>query len=345
MGFVISALSRSPTIGSANCGKESIIEMGENDNSYWYGDPEVMRFKGGKLGAYSMQFDDSMMSQANVAIPHLNWRGLVGTFFVNPGRSRYQEAKYTWEVICPRFGHELANHTISHRGAKDYEEADHEIGECSRHIWRLYSDKSKLLPFARGGGTTWDVTREQVEELMTKYFLYRRPSSGSMRDDIGTGSRMTSYPQRAIDEGVWVPVHFHGIAPEYLSVSEEAFVELLDYLVANRGKLWIGTAGSVYKYQQEYNALSDVSITDAGKDSFRVVLECDESKVNTYSSTFVELYDEPLTVRNEVPKGWSDFFVRQGREVKSYSVTNADGRSYAQYDVRPDAGEAIVTSC
>jgi hypothetical protein len=165
-----------------------------------------------------------------------------------------------------------------------------------------------------------------------------------MRDDTGTGSRMASYPQRAIDEGIWVPVHFHGIAPEYLSVSEEAFVELLDYLVANRGKLWVGTAGSVYKYQQEYNALSNVSVTDAGKDSFCVVLECDESKVDTYNSAFVDLYDEPLTVRNEVPEGWSDFFVRQGREVKSYSVIRVDGKTYAQYDVRPNFGEAAVTA-
>lgn len=318
--------------------------MDKKDNSYWYGEPEVMKFRDGKVGAYSMQFDDSMASQANTAIPHLNWRGLVGTFFVNPGRSRYQEGKYTWEVICPKFGHELTNHTMTHRGAKDYEEADYEIGECSRHIWKLYPDKSKLLPFARGGGTTWDITREQIEELMTKYFLYRRPSSGSMREDTGTSSRMTSYPQRAIDEGVWVPVHFHGISGEYINVTEEAFVELLDYLVSNRDKLWISTAGSVYKYQQEYDSLSNVAITDAGKHSFRVVLECDGSKVNTYGSAFAELYDVPLTVRNEVPKGWSDFFVRQGKEVKSYSVIEVNGKRYAQYSLRPNAGEAVVTA-
>jgi hypothetical protein len=322
---------------------ETMPKMGEKDNSHWYGEPEVMKFKDGKVGAYSMQFDDSMVSQANTAIPHLNWRGLVGTFFVNPGRSRYQEGKYTWEVICPKFGHELTNHTMTHRGAKDYEEADYEIGECSRHIWKLYPDKSKLLPFARGGGTTWDITREQIEELMAKYFLYRRPSSSSMREDTGTSSRMTSYPQRAIDEGIWVPVHFHGISGEYINVTEEAFVGLLDYLVSNRDKLWIGTAGSVHKYQQEYDSLSNVAITDAGKHSFRVVLECDGSKVNTYSSTFAELYDEPLTVRNEVPTGWSDFFVRQGRKVKSYSVIKVDGKKYAQYEMRPNTGEAVVT--
>lgn len=57
----------------------------------------------------------------------------------------------------------------------------------------------------------------------------------------------------------------------------------------------------------------------------------------------MDLYDEPLTVRNEVPKEWSAFFVEQGREVRSYSVVEVDGKVYAQYDVRPNAEEAVIT--
>jgi hypothetical protein len=308
-----------------------------------YGEPEVLKFRDGKLGAYSMQFDDSRLSQANIMIPHLNWRGLVATFFVNPGNRNYENTAYTWEVICPKFGHELANHTMHHKGAKDYEEAEYEIGECSRHIWRVQQRRSKLLPFQRGGATTWGITEEEMEEIMSRCFLFERPSMGSMRDDIGTGFRMPSYPQRAIDEKAAIFVHFHGIGDGNLSVTEEYFVELLDYLVANRDKLWIGTTGEVYKYQREYEALSGDSITDAQKDGFRVVVECDEAKVDLFNSSFVELYDEPMTVRSEVPKEWSTFFVRQGREVRSYSVIEVDSKIYAQYDVRPNTGEAVIT--
>jgi hypothetical protein len=307
-----------------------------------YGAPEVLKFRDGKLGAYSMQFDDSRLSQANIMIPHLNWRGLVATFFVNPGNRNYENTAYIWEVICPKFSHELANHTMHHKGAKDYEEAEYEIGECSRHIWGIQRHESMLLPFQRGGATTWGITEQEMEEIMSRYLLFERPSMGSMRDDIGTGFKMRSYPQRAIDEKAAVFVHFHGIGDGNLSVTEEYFVELLDYLVANRDKLWIGTTGEVYKYQREYEALSDVSITDAQKDSFRVVVECDEDMVNVFSSSFVELYDESLTVRNEVPREWADFFVKQGREVQSYSVIEVDGKVYAQYDVRPNIGEAVI---
>ena len=308
-----------------------------------YGKPKVLKFRDGKLGAYAMQFDDSRPSQANIIIPHLNWRGLVATFFVNPGNKNYKNTAYTWEVICPKFGHELANHTMHHRGAKDYEEAEYEIGECSRHIWKIQPRRSKLLLFQRGGGTTWGITEEEMEELMSKYFLFRRPSMGSMRDDSGTGFKMPSYPQRAMDKKAAIFVHFHGIGDGNLSVTEKYFVELLDYLVANRDKLWIGTASEIYKYQREYEAFSSVSVTDAQKDSFRVVVECDEAEVELFSSSFVDLYDEPLTVRNEVPKEWSAFFVEQGREVRSYSVVEVDGKVYAQYDVRPNAEEAVIT--
>ena len=86
------------------------------------GDPQVMKFKDGKLAAFSMQFDDSMETQADFTIPEMTKRGLVGTFFINPASERYDRRRQTWEVVCPERGHELANHTLGHRGAADYTE-------------------------------------------------------------------------------------------------------------------------------------------------------------------------------------------------------------------------------
>jgi len=289
-----------------------------------------------------MQFDDSRPSQANIIIPHLNWKGLVATFFINPGNKNYRNTAYTWEVICPKFGHELANHTMHHKGAKDYEEAEYEIGECARHIWKIQQNRSKLLPFQRGGATTWGITEEEMEEIMPRHFLFLRPSMGSMRDDAGTGFKMPSYPQRAIDEKTAIFVHFHGIGDGDLSITERYFAELLDYLVANGDKLWVGTAGDVYKYRREFESLSGAFVTDAQKDSFQVVVECDEAKVEVFGSSFRDLYDIPLTVRNEIPRTWSAFVVTQGRMVRSYPVVETCGEVYAQYGVRPNAGEAVV---
>lgn len=310
-----------------------------------YGTPEVTEFKDGKLAAFCMQFDDSMETQAEFAIPEMNKRGLVGTFFINPALHRYQANKETWEVICPKFGHELANHTLRHQGAKDYEEADHEIGECSRHIWKLYPHRSKLLPFLRGGGTTWNVSREQMRELMDKYFLYRGfcgPGRVGISEERDTRRPMV-YARKALEEGKWAQVGFHGVGGQWISVSKEAFIELLDYLAANREVMWIGTTGDVYKYWQEYEAIRDVSLTDPSETGFKVTIECDEAKVKTYGRPLAELYDQPLTVRVSVPNSWSRFTVLQGdADRKTYETIELDGKRYAQFDVRPNVGAATV---
>ncbi len=308
-----------------------------------YGTPEVTKFKDGKVGAFSLQFDDSMETQAEFAIPEMNRRGLVGTFFVNPDTERCRRNQETWEAVCPKHGHELANHTMRHEGAKDYAEAEHEIGECSRLIWKLYPDRSKLLPFLRGGGTTWGVSREEVRELMDKYFLFRAPRTAGVSDEDGSGEDPTVFARRAIEEGTWAQVGFHGVGGQWISTCREGFVKLLDYLVENRDKLWIATTGDAYKYQQEYGALSGTSLTDATETGFKVTVECDESKVNTYGRPLAELYDQPLTVRVRVPESWRRFVVTQGDARKEYETVQVGGVRCAQFDARPNVGPAAVT--
>jgi hypothetical protein len=317
-----------------------------------YGDPQVMSFRDGKDAAFTMQFDDSMESQARIALPIMNERELVGTFFVNPAHGRYQATKEAWEDICPRFGHELANHTMHHTGAKSHEEAEYEIGECSRHIWRLYPTRSKLLPFARGGGTKWDISDEQIGELMRKYYLFRRPSRYGICDDPESEyyreADILAHAREAINEKTWVPVHFHGVGGEWISCSREAFVALCDFLVANRDRLWVATEGDAWKYRQEYQALSAVSLTDPTEDTFRLAIECDESRLDTFGLPVSDLYDEPLTVRVPVPDSWSRFVVVQARgrrsDVRTYDTIVVDGRRVAQFGVKPNLVPAMVTT-
>jgi len=315
-----------------------------------YGVPEVMKFRDGKAGAFTMQFDDSMETQAAVAVPQMNARGLVGTFYINPDTDRYRATRDTWEVVCPRSGHELANHTMRHEGAKDYAEAEREIGECSRLIWGLYPGRSKLRPFARGGATTWNVSDEQMHELMARYFLFRRNGGQPIGDEFGTGDDPAALAREAIEGAKWVPVHFHGIGGQWLSVNEKAFIALLDYVAANRDRLWIATAGAAHKYQQEYQAVSAATLTDAGKTGFMATVECDEARVNTFGAPFADLYDEPLTVRTRVPASWRRIRVEQAGKASEYETARpaaldagAGLARLAYYDVRPNAADAVVS--
>lgn len=309
-----------------------------------YGQPEVMEFRDGKAGAFTMVLDDSMLSQADNAIPLLNARQLVATFYINPGLERYQQRKETWEITCPKSGHELSNHTWRHQGAKDMQEADFEIGESSRHIWKLYPHRSKLLLFARGGGTEWGPSREEIQTLMDKYLLVRRPRDIGITDESGNAAKITQYPQQALDEKTWVLVLFHGVGGEWLSTNLQAFVDLLDFLVAHRDQLWIGGEIAIWKYQQEQQALAETKLEPATDRGFAVRLTCDPSKVKTFGRPFTELYDEPLTVRVQVPSSWSHFQVKQGETVQARDAMDTDGGHVAQFDVLPNVGAAIVTA-
>jgi hypothetical protein len=307
-----------------------------------YPPPEVMPFKGGAQGAFTLQFDDSMVSHADVAIPEMNRRGLVGTFYVNPDTSRYQSRRSTWEQICPQYGHELANHTMNHSGAGSFEEADYEIGQCSKTIWALYPGRSKLRSFARGGGTSWSISSAEMEQLMQQYYLLGRRSEHSISDDYGNGGATIGYAQEAIDEQRWLPVHFHGIGGEWISVNTADFLALLDFLESNKDRLWTATYGAAYRYEQEFQAVSSVTLSNGTTDGFEVTIDCDASKVATFGASFAELYDEPLTVRVAVPDDWSGCTVTQVNSAGSCEVRMADGQRVAQFDVRPNVAAAQV---
>jgi hypothetical protein len=308
-----------------------------------YSNPQVMKFKNGKSAAFSMEFDDSMETQTDFAIPEMNKRGLVGTFFVNPGQDRYKRRLKTWEEVCPKYGHELANHTLHHTGAANYEEADREIGGSADIIWKLYPNQSKLRPFLGGGGTTWSISREQWRELMDKYLLFRGPSRAGIADDRET-NRPVVQAREALEKGQWGLVGFHGVGGQWISTSQKAFLEMLDFLVENKDRLWTGTTGDVYRYTTERDAVKSVSLTDATDRGFRIGVQCDPAKVKTYGRPFEEIYDTPLTVQVPVPPSWSRFIVKQtGREAKG-EVIKVDGRPVVRLDVRPNVEPAVVTA-
>ena len=309
-----------------------------------YGKPEVMRFRGGRRAAFSMQYDDSMDCHALFVVPELNKRGLTGTFFVNPASSRYKRHTEVWEVVCPRHGHELGNHTMHHTGAKDAEEAAFEIGECARHIWKLYPGRSKLRPFRRGGGTTWDCSPEVMESLLREYFLVDSPGPvrTSVAEERGNG-RCVVLAEQALEAGEWRQVGFHGVGDGWIVTSKEHYLELLDYLVAHRGEIWVATLGTIHKYTQERDAVRSVTLGDAGETGFTLAVRCDETKLGSFDRPMPELYDEPLTVQVRVPDRWRRVRVVQGEGKPIVLETvEVDGRRFARVDVRPNVPAAEV---
>ncbi len=186
-----------------------------------------------------------------------------------------------------------------------------------------------------------------MRQLLGKYFCFwgavgidgvRRTS---VAEERGNG-RAVVLAEEALKERTWHQVGFHGVGGEWISTSEEHFLELVDYLAANRDKIWTGTTGDLFRYTQERDAVTAVRVTDASETGFKAAIECDETKVKAYDAPFVELYDEPLTVRVSVPDSWSRFTVTQQEDRRDYEAVDVDGVHYAQFDVRPNVEPAAV---
>jgi len=301
---------------------------GTNSSDISIGATSIAKWKGDKMGAFSMSLDDSMISQADVAVPAMVERGIAGTWFINPGKSHYQQRQEVWEQTIPATDHELANHTIHHEGAGSFEEAEYEIGESARLIWSLRSpDASKLLSFDSGGATNWNITQDEWQILIEKYHLIFRTNSRSTTN--ANAAEMIGHAQEALDQGSWVSIHFHGIGGGWLPVETQDFLQFLDYLVTVQENLWIGTYGSVHKYIEERNS-AQISVLEASDDLIRLDVTSDMPP---------ELYDEPLTLITEVPQHWTSCEVSQAGQTKLYEVL--DG--IVQYEAIPGLGEITLT--
>jgi len=91
----------------------------------------IARFSGDRAAAISYTFDDGLRDQYTVAVPMLNEAGFHGTFFIIPSKvsetvedaERRKNDKRAWGTITwdelremATQGHEIGNHTWSHRG-------------------------------------------------------------------------------------------------------------------------------------------------------------------------------------------------------------------------------------
>src|SRR3954466_7832848 len=94
----------------------------------------VARWKDDRTAAFLLMFDDSWPSHWQVAAPELVKRGMTATFYICPGKVEHQKFAKEWEETLWKQGMVYGDHTMTHKGVKDFENADSEIGECAKVI-------------------------------------------------------------------------------------------------------------------------------------------------------------------------------------------------------------------
>lgn len=302
---------------------------------------KITRWFDGKKAAVSLRFDDSSPSHILIAVPLLTKYRMVGTFLINPGRSAYKQYKQRWETEAVQGGHEFGNHTLHHRGAKDDDEADYEIGECSKYIWSLFPNKSKLVAFRRGGGTTWNIQKPMSYYEKKWHLVYDENSRGVATEGdtyIRTMEIFSNRVEQLVANGQWGTFYYHTIGMEKsLGISEAFFRQQVEYLASSQADIWFAGIAQAHKYQAERRS-TVLSINNLGKEKVRI---------NFAIQTDPVLYDEPLTVELALPASWRSSALRildrDGRTIKTRSASQ-DGQPVVRFEVVPVSGAVTVTT-
>jgi peptidoglycan/xylan/chitin deacetylase (PgdA/CDA1 family) len=299
----------------------------------------VARFLGGATAAISLEFDDSMKSQVDNALPELNARKIRATFFINPGVTHYQPLKKKFQVDIPRAGHEIGNHTWKHSGARTVAEFESEVQKCAEVLERIYGRRPRLMSFAQPGGVPWEVKPAEEDPVFRQYRLIPAKNRHFFDEKEVKPISFVTAAQR---EGSWKRIGFHGVGGEWLSTSVPVLGELLDYLSRRSASVWTAPSIEVYKYIQERDAVRPMRLRDVSGAGFSLRVDCDPAKLDTYGLPVAALWDQDLTVEVEVPGSWRRFTVIQPGRLSRRDVVLTRGKRIARFEVRPNRGPVHI---
>jgi len=321
------------------------------------GHSQIAHWKYGRSAVLTINFDDSTPGQAQIGVPAMVERGLVGTWFVNPGVLAYQDNEATWTEIAPSSFQELANHTMDHAGAANYAEAEFQVGEAAAIIRSAYpSDRSPLMAFNNGGGTTWNISDAEYQELLAEHHQVERVHSSGIAPATPGADMFTdlkAYMQAQTPADDWARIHFHGICSPNDTVNcvcdtpgqssncrefrvsqvnngavrSTDFLYFLDQVSSDAyfsEEVWVAGFASAHKYQQ------------ARPVSQGVVLTADDTGIELCLVSELDggLYDEALTVMTEVPAQWNGCTATQ----EGQSMTCRMSGATAHFEARIDRG-------
>ena len=238
--------------------------------------PVAAEWPNGARAAVVLSYDDALTSQLDHAVPVLDEAGLKATFFLSNVRRSDIER---WRSVADH-GHELANHTVFHACPAKQFPAD------PRYTTEAYSPASMMTEieqenvlltaidgkadhgFATPCGNGLAGGRDYLGPLRAKGIVsYIRTGDAEAGDaktqaaDIDvmriparsfpegvTGKQLIDYAVEAEKGGGLAVFVFHGVAGEYLNVSDQAHRELVAWLASHRREVWVASLGEIVRW-------------------------------------------------------------------------------------------------
>ena len=302
---------------------------------------QITQWADNRAGGVSITFDDGFRSQYTMAVPALNARGIKGSFFLITGivdrslNSSYYASWDEWRNVASQ-GHEIGSHTKTHPHLPQLSlsEMEEEIGESKAVIDSQVGTQQCLTfvyPFgdydanAKAFAGDYYIAARGVwcGFNKTPYNFYAMRGCG----DSYSLDEIKSYTDAAEEQGKWLITYYHNLdGTGYESWTIDTFIAYLDYLQTKN--LWVGTFGSIVKYIKERESAS-LSLIASSED--QIVLNLTDTLDDA-------IFDEPLTIRSEVPSGWTEVRVQQGTGSITVIPAVEETQTVIYYNVIPDRG-------
>jgi len=294
------------------------------------GATNILKWKDGKTAPFLLSFDDSCSSHLDVVIPALEKHGMVGNFYINPGKGVFPGRKAEWEKVATSRSVALQNHTFTHVGATSVAQLDEELAKCNDSLKALNSDKKwpRLIGFGQPGGVPWEVSETDVTALLAEHHLVNRPSFNGPPIHQKSAGECIATIDKALASGELGHLDMHGVGSDWLVTPVDWFEAILEKLAKEGDKLWITDIVSLHQYEKERE--ESKVVTTATSDS--------EIQISLTNGLDPSLYDMAITLETNVPPAWKTCTVKQGD--KNTEITPEDGK--IRYDALPGSLEIVI---
>jgi peptidoglycan/xylan/chitin deacetylase (PgdA/CDA1 family) len=232
----------------------------------------------GKRAAVVLTYDDTLVSQLDIAIPALDATGLKGTFFLI-GSKITPEQIARWRSAAAE-GHELGNHTIRHAcphanyppakkiDTSETYDVDTMLTEIRTMNTMLTAIDGKLqhsyaTPCGQHLAGGVDYLPALRASGLVRYTRSADPSEhpfdpmnvpARFFPSTATGADLIAAVQDAERKGGMIVFGFHGVGGDYLSVSAQAHAQLLAYLKAHSDTIWVAPFSTVMDYATTHSS-------------------------------------------------------------------------------------------
>ena len=242
-----------------------------------------LRWPAGQQGAVTLSYDDAITSHFQSVAPQLTQAGLRGTFYIQIASPGFSQHTDQWRKVA-QTGHELGNHTLFHPCRKDrpgqhaWLSDDYNLSNYTPDRWLAEMRIANLvLQLVDGktertfGNTCCDNAvgpldnQTSLEEFIPQLFVGARGefisqpidpahanlnALGHYSGDGKTFAQLRDEIEAALREGKWIFYMFHGVGKgtHSLYVEAEEHRKLVQYLSANKNRIWTAPAVDVAKY-------------------------------------------------------------------------------------------------